>query len=87
MASRLSLAEFDAVVLPRTRFREGYSIEGVEAFLLEVRAVLDGKTGLTADDIVNSRFRVTRFREGYDQDIVDDFLDRVVAELRARDAA
>jgi len=41
---------------------------------------------LTADGVLNAKFRATKFREGYDQDAVDDFLDRVVATLRG-DAA
>lgn len=37
---------------------------------------------LTADAVLNAKFRATKFREGYDQDAVDDFLDLVVATLR-----
>lgn len=41
---------------------------------------------LTADAVLNAKFRATKFRDGYDEDAVDDFLDRVVATLRG-DAA
>ncbi|MBU4335778.1 MAG: DivIVA domain-containing protein [Actinobacteria bacterium] len=39
---------------------------------------------LTAEEVLNSRFRSTRFRDGYDQDEVDGFLDRVVDTLNGK---
>jgi DivIVA domain-containing protein len=37
---------------------------------------------ISAEQVLNSRFKPTRFSAGYDQDEVDNFLDRVVATLR-----
>jgi DivIVA domain-containing protein len=71
-----------------TRFRDGYAMEDVDAFLERVRATLAAYEQGTAvgvlADVVAARFQPTRFREGYDQDEVDDFLDQVVVELRGR---
>ncbi len=41
---------------------------------------------ITADEVLEVRFRATKFDYGYDQDDVDDFLDRVVATLRSLDS-
>ena len=73
--------------LRRTKFREGYDVAEVDAFVIEAVAALDAAAraqvpGLTADDVLNRRFRTTKFREGYDQDEVDDLLDRVDRGLR-----
>lgn len=76
-----------------TRFRDGYAMDDVDAFLERVHATLTAYEGgtafgvLSATDVVNARFHPTKFREGYSQDEVDDFLDEVVAELRCRESA
>lgn len=70
----------------RTKFREGYDIAEVDAFVERAAAALDG-TGpaLTPSEVLNEKFHATTFREGYDQDAVDDLLDQVVLSLRVRD--
>lgn len=77
-----------AAAIHHTKFREGYDIPEVDAFLKRAAAALDGTgTGaaLTAADVLNVKFHPTKFREGYDQDVVDDLLDEVVLALRVRD--
>jgi DivIVA domain-containing protein len=71
--------------IPRTKFREGYDLGHVDAFVAQVAAALDG-TGapMTPADVLNARFKATKFAEGYDQDAIDDLLDEVVVTLRAR---
>lgn len=72
--------------VPRTKFREGYDIDQVDAFVERAAAALDGTGALVAPaDVLNARFKATKFAEGYDQDAVDDLLDQVVLSLRARD--
>ncbi|NRD26787.1 DivIVA domain-containing protein [Frigoribacterium sp. VKM Ac-2836] len=74
------------------RFRGGYAMDDVDAFLERIRTTLaayeQGTASgvLTAVDVVDSRFRPTKFKEGYDQDEVDDFLDQVVAALRRHES-
>ncbi|WP_136192227.1 DivIVA domain-containing protein [Actinomyces procaprae] len=41
---------------------------------------------LTADDVLNKRFRTTRFREGYEQRMVEEFLDEVIESMRGLEA-
>jgi len=72
-----------------TRFREGYSVAGVDDFLAAARAVIAdyerGATGVAAlsgDDVVNVRFTPTKFKRGYNQGEVDDYLDQIVVTLR-----
>jgi DivIVA domain-containing protein len=75
-----------------TRFRDGYAMDDVDAFLERVHATLTAYEGgtafgvLSATDVVNARFHPTKFREGYSQDEVDDFLDQVVADLRRHES-
>lgn len=80
----------------RVKWREGYSIAGVDDFLATAREVLAGyeRDGvpagpipLTAEDVVNVRFQPTKFRAGYAQDEVDNYLDEIVAAVRAHERA
>jgi len=59
------------------RWREGYSIPDVDAFLAEVRPLLQGRLpdAELADRIVRSRFQPVRLRPSYDMGGVDDRLD------------
>nr|MBP1191245.1 DivIVA domain-containing protein [Frigoribacterium sp. PvP032] len=73
------------------KFREGYDMADVDAFLARVQSVMaaddEGRTGapdMMPEDVVNARFTPTKFREGYHQDQVDDFLDEIVADLHRR---
>jgi DivIVA domain-containing protein len=89
-ASAMTAAAVEAAVFTQTRFREGYDLEEVDAFLARCAASIRWAEGgsrpsdpVTADDVVAARFRPTKFRAGYDQDQVDDLLDRIVVTLRA----
>jgi len=74
----------------RTRFRQGYSVSGVDGFLAAARTVIAGyeragmltaEPALTAADVVNVRFKPTSFRTGYDQDEVAAYLTRIIETL------
>ena len=80
--------ELRAVRLTPTKFREGYDMAQVDAFLDRAAAALDehqrGQVpSLSPDDVENVKFAATKFREGYDQDETDDLLDRVIRTLRS----
>lgn len=86
-AQPISAAELRSTAIPRTRWREGYQTDQVDAAIDRcVRALESRAHGLraelTADDVTALRFQATKVREGYDQHAVDDLLDRVVAALR-----
>jgi DivIVA domain-containing protein len=73
-----------------TKFREGYNVQQVDAFLERIRVALENieqrpgsPVGLTPAEVQGARFGVTKFRAGYDQDEVDGVLDAVVSTLRA----
>ena len=83
----MNSAELAAAVLPRTRFRDGFAIDEVDALLDRcveaLRACEQGRPSpITPEEIVGAQFRHVRFGEGYDADAADDLLDRVVARLR-----
>ena len=74
----------------KTRFRQGYSMPGVDGFLAVARTVIAGyerpgmltaPPALTAADVVNVRFKTTSFRSGYDQDEVAALLTEIIAAL------
>jgi len=74
----------------KTRFRQGYSMPGVDGFLAVARTVIAGyerpgmltaPPALTAADVVNVRFKTTSFRSGYDQDEVAALLTEIIATL------
>lgn len=84
----LTAEQVRATRFTERKWREGYDMGDVDAFLLRVQAALDAVAGgrvppLRADDVLNARFQATKFRTGYDQDEVDDLLDQVTATLRA----
>ncbi len=86
--------EVEGVVFAESRFREGYDMQEVDAFLERCVASIRWVEGgprpadlLTPDEVMNQRFAQTKFRAGYDQSEVDDLLDRVVSALRATPAA
>lgn len=83
----ISAAELRSTAIARTRWREGYDVDEVDAAVQRCVAAVDARAHglrpeLTAEEVLALRFRSTKFREGYDQDVVDDLLDRVVAALR-----
>jgi len=74
----------------KTRFRQGYSVSGVDGFLAAARTVIAGyerrgtlaaEPALTAADVVNVRFKPTSFRAGYDQDEVAAYLTAIIETL------
>jgi DivIVA domain-containing protein len=74
----------------KTRFRQGYSVTGVDGFLAAARTVIAGyerpgmlaaAPALTAADVVNVRFKPTSFRAGYDQDEVAAYLTQIIETL------
>lgn len=78
--------ELPKVKFSLTRFREGYELAEVDAFLDSLRDTLiqweSGRQGvILSAEVVEQRFAVTRFRNGYDQDQVDNFLDEATTTL------
>ena len=83
----LTAAELRATTLRTTSWREGYEKAEVDALLARAALALEDKAygrvpSLSAEQVLNAKFKPTKSRAGYDQDTVDDFLDRVVASLR-----
>jgi DivIVA domain-containing protein len=62
---------------PVVRFREGYDICEVDAFI-------DTIDQRTADEVRGVRFSTTQLKAGYDEDEVDQFLDEQAARLADR---
>jgi len=84
----LKSSDVPTVRFQPTKFREGYDMAEVDAFLLEVGAALEAcerrlQPLLQVARIENARFQPTKFRQGYDQDQVDNFLDDAIAALRS----
>jgi DivIVA domain-containing protein len=84
----LKSSEISSVRFQPTKFREGYSMAGVDDFLAHVRLSLEAceqrtAPALSSNDVVNVRFQPTKFRAGYDQDEVDNFLDTVTETLQS----
>ncbi|MDX2969930.1 DivIVA domain-containing protein [Kribbella solani] len=68
----------------RVRLREGYARDEVDAFVDRVLATVNGLSvdrPVTAQEILNTRFRTVRLSEGYDTTEVDLFLDTAAARL------
>jgi DivIVA domain-containing protein len=83
----VTAAELRATTLRTTSWREGYEKAEVDALLARAALALEDKAygrvpSLTAEQVLNAKFKPTKFRAGYDQDTVDDLLDRVVSSLR-----
>ena len=81
-------SEIDKVKFALTKFRAGYDVADVDAFLDSLKSSLlqweAGRSGaILAGEVVQQRFAVTKFRNGYDQDQVDNFLDQATATLQA----
>ncbi|WP_181310299.1 DivIVA domain-containing protein [Nocardioides campestrisoli] len=71
---------------PLTKWREGYAIEEVDAFVHRCELALERRAGaVTEEELRQVRFTPTRFRHGYDQGSVDDRLDQLSVALRAAD--
>jgi DivIVA domain-containing protein len=70
----------------RTRYRAGYAIADVDAFIDKVEATLGIRPRygppVTAADVAAARFRLVRLRTGYDMREVDEALDAYEERLR-----
>lgn len=69
----------------RTRWREGYDMAEVDAFVERLMATTEGRyvdRPVTADEIRNVTFTPVRLREGYDVEEVDNFLTQAESLLR-----
>ena len=67
----------------RVRWREGYSIEEVDAFVDRVtEALRSASPSIGPDDITGVTFAAVRLREGYSMQDVDEWLDQAESALR-----
>jgi DivIVA domain-containing protein len=64
----------------RVRLREGYQIDEVDDFLLEIRPLVEGRlpNDALADRIESAVFSPVRLRPGYDMQEVDDHLEHLL---------
>ena len=80
-------AALRSTFLPVVRFRDGYDIDEVDAFLERVKDALDhpgtGGDGLTPRDVATAGFTTTSLRRGYDVVAVDRLLGRLAGSVRA----
>jgi DivIVA domain-containing protein len=68
----------------RVRWREGYDMAEVDAFIERLTATVEGRYSdapVTAADIRNVSFTPVRFREGYSVDEVDAFLEQAAQSM------
>jgi DivIVA domain-containing protein len=65
----------------RVRLREGYQIDEVDDFLLEIKPLLEGRlpNRELTDQLESVRFSLVRLRPGYDMQEVDDHLEHLLA--------
>lgn len=72
----------------RTKYRAGYAIADVDAFIDKVEATLGIRPRygppVTASDVAAVRFRLVRLRTGYDMREVDEALDVYEDRLRVQ---
>ncbi|WP_433006305.1 DivIVA domain-containing protein [Kribbella sp. CA-294648] len=76
-----------AELFSRVRWREGYDIAEVEAFIERIEATVEGRyveRPVTADEIRNVSFTPVRLREGYAVEEVDAFLDHAAQSMAGR---
>jgi DivIVA domain-containing protein len=70
----------------RTKYRAGYAIVDVDAFIDRIEETLGVRPRygppVTAADVVAVRFRLVRLRAGYEMREVDEALDRYADQLR-----
>ncbi|WP_020391155.1 DivIVA domain-containing protein [Kribbella catacumbae] len=74
----------------RVRWREGYDVSDVDAFIERLMATVEGRYvehPVTADDIRNVIFTPVRLREGYAVGEVDAFLDQALQSMLGGPAA
>ena len=70
----------------RTRYRAGYSMADVDAFIDRIEETLSLRPRygppVTAADVAAVQFRLVRLRTGYEMREVDEALDRYAEQLR-----
>jgi DivIVA domain-containing protein len=83
----LSTDDIDRVSFTQVRFREGYDIDEVDAFVAAIRASIaagpSAAGALGSVGVSSARFQPTKFRPGYDQNEVDALLAQAEETLRA----
>jgi len=75
----------DQPLFTRVRWREGYDMTQVDAFVERLQATVDGRyvdRPVTADEIHQVRFASVRLTHGYSIVEVDAFLDTAESLLR-----
>lgn len=84
----LDLARFTDIAFTVVQFREGYTLDEVDAFIgRAVRSLGSPVPTLTAQDVRDVRFTPVRLRQGYEMAEVDAYLDDLEQHLEARQRA
>jgi DivIVA domain-containing protein len=73
---------------PTTRWREGYDVASVDAFVARAERAVSMRDGsVTAREVEQVRFAPVRLRTGYQMDDVDNHLARLAQDLQAIEGA
>lgn len=81
----LDLTRFTDIAFTVVQFREGYTLNEVDAFIgRAVRSLGSPAPTLTAQDVRDVRFTPVRLRQGYEMAEVDAYLDDLEHHLEAR---
>jgi DivIVA domain-containing protein len=73
---------------PTTRWREGYDVASVDAFVARAERAVSMRDGsMTVREVEQVRFAPVRLRTGYQMDDVDDHLARLAQDLQAIESA
>jgi len=79
------LTRFTDIAFTVVQFREGYTLDEVDAFIgRAVRALGSPAPAMTAQDVRDVRFTPVRLRQGYEMAEVDAYLDDLEQHLEAR---
>ena len=82
----LDLTRFTDIAFTVVQFREGYTLDEVDAFIARaVRSLGSPVPTLTAQDVRDVRFTPVRMRQGYEMAEVDAYLDDLEQHLVARE--
>lgn len=81
----LDLTRFTDIAFTVVQFREGYTLDEVDAFIgRAVRSLGSPAPTLTAQDVRDVRFTPVRMRQSYEMSEVDAYLDDLEQHLEAR---
>jgi DivIVA domain-containing protein len=73
---------------PTTRWREGYDVASVDAFVARAERAVSMRDGsMTVREVEQVRFAPVRLRTGYQMDDVDNHLARLAQDLQAIEGA